>query len=501
VCIVGGGSSGWMMAIALNNNLPEIKVTLVESPNIPIIGVGESTIPYTARFFKNSLGFKDKDWMSYCDASYKAAIRFRDFSSKGKNFYHPFWTPEESTYNGFDWAIKRRLTTNPLLFKPDAEDYYNSHYIAYHMSKSNKFDKLSDEGFSYAHHMDSGKFAEFCQSKFKGKHILANVKHVKLDGSNIVSVTTDKGKIKADMFIDCTGFKALLIEQSLHEPFDSISDTLLNDTAITCRIPYKDRRAELEPFTDCTALSSGWAWNIPIWSRISTGYVFSSKFQTKESATKEFKKYLANRFGTVRSKKAEFNTIKFKTGKYRRGWVGNCLALTLASGFIEPLESTGLALACFQIEDFIEKMKGYEYSTFKRNLYNTSLDKAFKEIHNFVLLHYVNSMREDSGYWRYIKEEIPIPTSLTDYVQSTTKTSVWFPNKSRECILIGLNIPSAYSDNNLSWNDKPLTEYTKKEHITIRKDLEDIEERKTYYQFKTERMSGLEDYLKQEIYK
>jgi tryptophan halogenase len=493
ICIVGGGSSGWMMAIALQKKLPKIKVTLVESPNVPIIGVGEATIPYTANFFEDILGFKEKEWMPYCDATYKAAIRFRDFSSKGEDFYHPFWNREEDTYNGFDWAVKRYLT------KLDIEDYYSSNYIAYHMSKNNKFSRLEDEGFKYAHHLDAIKFAQFCKSKFEGEHILATVGHVETDGTNIISVATDKGKIKADMFVDCTGFKALLIDQTLHEPFDSTADTLLNDTALTCRMPYENKTKELEPFTDCTALSSGWAWNTPIWSRIGTGYVFSSQFQTEESATKEFKKYLTDRFGKVRSEKAEFNTIKFKTGKYRRGWVGNCLSLTLASGFIEPLESTGLALACYQIEDFIEKIKDYECSTFKRNLYNTFVDNIFKETQNFVLLHYVNSKREDSAYWRYIKNDIPIPTLLTDYIQSPQHYTC-FGFKSRECIFIGLNIPSAYSDRNLSWNSKHIDKHTQNEQTSILEGIKYIDDRKNYYQSKIKGMTGLEDYLKQEVY-
>jgi len=493
ICIVGGGSSGWMMAIALQKKLPKIKVTLVESPDIPIIGVGEATIPYTAKFFEDVLGFEEKDWMPYCDATYKAAIRFRDFSNKGEDFYHPFWNREEDTYNGFDWAVKRYLTNL------DVEDYYSSNFIAYHMSKSNKFSRLEDEGFKYAHHLDAVKFAHFCKSKFEGEYIQATVGHVKTDGTTIISVTTDKGTIEADMFVDCTGFKGLLIDKALHEPFESVSDTLLNDTALTCRMPYDNKTKELEPFTDCTALSSGWAWNTPVWSRIGTGYVFSSKFQTQESATKEFKKYLTDRFGKVRSDKAEFNTIKFKTGKYKRGWVGNCLSLTLASGFIEPLESTGLALACIQIEEFTDKIDGYEYSKFKQNLYNTLLDKIFKEIHNFVLLHYVNSMREDSAYWRYIKNDIPIPTRLTEYVQSHPP-HYCFQGRSRECILIGLNIPSEYSDRNLTWNSKAIDKQTETEQISILEGIQYIDDRKSYYKGKIKRMTGLEDYLKQEIY-
>ena len=330
ICIVGGGSSGWMMAVALNKQLPHIKVTLVESPNVPVIGVGESTIPFTTAFIKDTLGFKEKEWMPFCDATYKAAIKFNNFTSEKSICYHPFWTREEQDLNPYDWAIKQELTN---LDKPDTDDYYGTNFIGYHMGENNKFDCLPDEGFSYAHHIDAIKFGQYCKTKFKGTHILANVDHVKVDGSTIVSVTTDKGLIEADMFIDCTGLKCLLIDGALKEPFESINDTLLNDNAITCRMPYVNKSKELEPFTDCTALSSGWVWNAPLWSRMGTGYVFSSRFQSQEDAQKEFKNYLVKRFDKKRVDNAEFNVVQFKTGKYKRGWVGNCLALTLASVF------------------------------------------------------------------------------------------------------------------------------------------------------------------------
>jgi tryptophan halogenase len=496
ICIVGGGSSGWMMAIALNNHLPNVDVTLVESPNVPTVGVGESTIPYTSFFIRDILGFEEKEWMPYCNASYKAAIRFCDFSQKGKNIYHPFWNDQEADYNGFDWAVKKHLEDTPI------EDYYSTNFITYHMSENNKFSRLEGEGFKYAHHLDASKFGEFCQSKFKGTHILANVKHVKLDGSNIVSVTTDqKQKIEADMFIDCTGFKCLLIEKVLDEPFEWIGDTLLNDTAITCRIPYEDRRAELEPFTDCTALGSGWAWNIPLWSRVGSGYVYSSKFQNEDGAKKEFKDYLIKRFGKERTDQVEFNTVHFKTGKYKRGWVGNCLALTLASGFIEPLESTGLALACYQIENFIDTILDREYSAFKRVCYNEKVDEAFHEIHNFILLHYVNSQREDTPYWKYMKNELETPKDFPMYVKNIEKQKhAWFPTKSRECIMLGFNISSEYSRHHITWHDKPITGLTDQSKKEILEELKYLEKRKADKQREVSGMDILEDYLKRRIY-
>jgi len=495
ICIVGGGSSGWMMAIALNKQLPHIKVKLVESPHAPTIGVGESTIPFTTRFIKETLKFKEKDWMPFCDATYKAAIRFKNFTDKNSICYHPFWTKEENELNTYDWAIKQKLT--------QSNDYFDTNFIAYHMSKNNKFDCLTctdhdnDEEFSYAHHIDAIKFGNYCSTKFKGEYILAHVKHVKCDGNTIVSLTTDKGLIEADMFIDCTGLKSLLIDNVLNEPFESINDTLLNDTAITCRMPYSDKSVELQPFTDCTALSSGWVWNAPLWSRIGTGYVFSSKFQSNENALKEFNQYLRNRFDNKRVNEAEFNFVSFKAGKYKRGWVGNCLALTLASGFIEPLESTGLAITAYQIEEFIKQIKTSSNSVFTRASYNNKLDKVFKDTYNFVLLHYVNTNRTDSSYWKHIQNNIKITNDFIDYTNN--ENSDWFDIKSKDCILIGMNFQSRYTTN-LLWKDKYLHKYTKKQKTNILKELQYLENRKNYYIKKTNNMLSLTDYLKQKIY-
>ena len=505
ICIVGGGSSGWMMALALQNKLPDLDVTLIESPNFPTIGVGESTIPYTTEFIANVLGFEEKEWMPYCDATYKAAIRFTDFTKKKEKVYHPFFTFDEADINGFNWAIKKAITNTPI------EDYFESHYIAYHMCKDNKFDRLDSKGFSYAHHLDAVKFAMFCKSKFKGRHILATVNDVDTIDNKITRIKTDKGIYQADFFIDCTGFNALLLGKALKEPFNSISDTLLNDTAITCRVPYENKNKELEPFTDCTALSSGWAWNTPLWSRIGTGYVFSSKFQTLLHAKKEFKMYLEKRYGKKRIKDCTFNQIKFKTGKYERSWVGNCLALTLASGFIEPLESTGLAIIGLQITEFIKAIedkcptcKGYEYSALGRSMCNAEIDSTFNEVHFFVLLHYVNTQRTDSPYWDYIRNEIETSKEFNQYVRDIGSLENskyrWFKNKSNECISLGFDLPSNYSIHNLHWEDRLFLSLTTKEKDKILDSLTYLDFLKAEYGFLTKKMLPLLDYMKQEIY-
>jgi tryptophan halogenase len=499
ICIVGGGNSGWMMATALSKNCPSIDVTLVESPTIKTIGVGEATVPYTSVFIKEILGFDEEEWMPFCDASYKASIRFTDFYKKGNECMHAFWTKEEESYNVYDWLVKRELTQTPT------EDYYASNYIAYHMVKGNKFDRLDNDRFSYAHHMDATKFGEFCKTKFKGKHILATVNSVETEGENIVSVLTDKGTLTADLFIDATGFKGLLIGQALKEPFIPITDTLVNDIALTTRIPYKDKANEIEPCTGCTALSSGWVWNIPLWSRISSGYVYSSKFQSEQEAEEEYREHLIKHFGD-RGERAELTKIKFKAGSYERDWVGNCCSLTLAAAFIEPLESTGIALTCFQIRNFLDAIKDGETSSFARSMFNEKISQSFKEIYDFVLLHYVNTKRDDSPYWRYFKDDFNTPKSLIKSLTADKKTPqkstliTWFPPKSWDCIMLGLNIPGQYDSNNLLWDDNKLVDNlsSNKQHILA--NLEYLNERKKDMEAKARGMSSLYDYLNKEIY-
>ena len=223
-------------------------------------------------------------------------------------------------------------------------------------------------------------------------------------------------------------------------------------------------------------------------------------FQSEETKTKfkEFKKYLIKRFDKKRVDNAEFNVVRFKTGKYNRGWVGNCLALTLASGFIEPLESTGLAITGYQIEEFIKQMKTSTNSAFVRASYNNKLDEIFKDIHNFVLLHYINTTRDDSPYWKHIQNNIKITNDFVNY--TTNENSDWFDIKSKDCILIGMNYPSKYSATNLLWRDKYLIQYTKSQHKEILKELSYLNNRKEHYIEKTEKMSLVSDYLEKRIY-
>tara|TARA_R110000803_G_C11960881_1_gene318687 strand:+ start:71 stop:1609 length:1539 start_codon:yes stop_codon:yes gene_type:complete len=505
ICIVGGGSSGWLMAMALDKNLPNTKVTLVESPHVPTIGVGESTIPSVTRFIENTLGLDQKEFMRSCDATYKGGIRFKDFLQKGEDVWHPFTTGEEQSRNGMNWLAKKAMLPDLSI-----EDYWRSNYVSYTMCIKNKFDRQEDKDSSYGHHIDAAKFVEFCQSKFKGTHVLATVNEVQSVEDTITAIVTDMGTIQADMFIDCTGFKALLIGEALKEPFISYSDTLLNDTALTCRIPYENKRDELQSFTDCTALSAGWVWNTPLWSRIGTGYVYSSKFQTKESAESEFREYLTLKFGKDRANNAEFNTVKYRTGIRKRAWVGNCLALPLAAGFVEPLESTGLASIADGIDKFLDILKLGEDSTLLRSMYNKRAEASFKEIHDFVLMHYLNSKRNDSKYWRHIKNNIEIPESVLEYLMTgkplnstavREKGGAWFGGRQLEAVLVGMGTPSMFSVDTIADNNQRyLRNYTGELREQALAGLSFIDREIQLNKMAVSDMLNHEDYLLREVY-
>ena len=395
VLIVGGGSSGWMTAAALVKQLPWLKVSLIESPDVPIIGVGESTIGQINTFFKY-LDRKDEQWMKHCNATYKTSIKFLNFREEPTTPPHVFHYP----FGRYDFSDKPRMLMEWFIAKannPELDPYTFSQFFhdSVMMTDANKLCKNEDgkiRGFSFsedtAYHMDAGLFGVYLRDHIclpAGlEHILENVQDIKKkeDGS-IDHLITDKGrKLEADLYIDCTGFKSLLLEQAMGVPFISFNDTLMNDSAIATVIPYVDRDYEMECVTSCTAIESGWVWNIPLWNRIGTGYVYSSKFSTKEQAEEEFRNHLKSGNMRVpyqidRADQAVFKHIKIKHGTHERSWEKNVVGIGLANGFIEPLESTGLMLTHEAIIKMVSaiKMRGGRVTKFDVDCFNY----AFKE--------------------------------------------------------------------------------------------------------------------------
>ena len=406
IVIVGGGTAGFMTATTLIKLFPDKKVSLIESPRIKTVGVGESTIVQFRKWMK-IVGIKDEDFMKECDASYKFSIGFTDFHKRGSGtFHYPFGDTVVPDKNKFTiWYLKKMAYPDTPL-----TDFADSFCPIMALVNNNKVhtneDKTVGEWDFYketAWHFDATKFGLWLKDNVcipNGlRHITSTVKDIKTSDKGIEHILLENGdEIKADLFIDCTGFKSLLLGGALKEPFISYNHILPNNKAIATHIPYKNKAKELVAFTNCTAIENGWVWNIPLWENIGTGYVYSDKYVTKEQAEKEFKKHLKKNGHDV--KELKFNHIDMRVGIHKRLFVKNVLAIGLSAGFVEPLESNGL----YTVHEFLSKMimllQRDNISQFEKDSYNIICKGIFHSWAEFVSLHYALSERDDTPYWR-----------------------------------------------------------------------------------------------------
>ena len=418
IIIVGGGSAGWMTAATLISQFPNKDITVIESPNTPTVGVGESTLGQINRWL-DLLGIKDEDFMPHTDASYKLSIRFEDFYQKGDGgFHYPFGRPIETEKLGIKelWFLKKYLNPQTPVF-----NYAESTYVNMALVNNNVLFKNENKELPYfdfqndtAYHFDAAKFGLWLREKYckpKGvKNILDDIKTIEQNEDGISSLNNEH---KADLYIDCTGFKSLLLGETLKEPFNSYSDLLPNNKAWATRVPYKNKEKELQPYTNCTAIENGWVWNIPSWERIGTGYVYSDKYVSDEEALNEFKRHLDKKGSDYSN--TEFKNIKMRVGIHNRLFVKNVCAIGLSAGFIEPLESNGLLSVHEFLINLIKVMKrGDKISQWDRDSFNLTCRKFFDSFTEFVALHYALSHRDDTTYWRDISKKSFYEKRLND---------------------------------------------------------------------------------------
>ncbi len=421
VVIVGGGSAGWMTAAYLKKAAPSVNVTLIESATIKTVGVGEATFS-TIKLFFDFLGLQEADWMPACNATYKLAIKFANWRQDGAHFYHPFQRYETvDGYNMGEWWLKLKQNDEPFdqacfsipalceakksprffdgaVFDENVQDYF-----AGGRKPKNSF--LSDHKvqYPYAYQFDASLLAEYLKgyAMQRGvRQVIDEVNEVKLaeDGSIAHVVTQSHGAIAGEIFVDCTGFRGLLINQALDEPFISFADSLLCDSAIALQVPSDIDQNGIEPYTTATAMSAGWSWNIPLYGRIGTGYVYSSKFQSKDEAELEFRRHLGPAAEGLRA-----NHIKMRIGRCRNSWVKNCVAIGLSSGFVEPLESTGIFFIQHAIEELVSHLPGSRIDEEMVRSYNRLIAEGIDGVRDFLILHYCTTERTDTEFWRAVK--------------------------------------------------------------------------------------------------
>ena len=418
IIILGGGSAGWMTAATLIKTYPNKDITLIESPNTPIVGVGESTLGQINKWL-SLLEIKDEEFMPYTDASYKLSIRFENFYKKEDGgFHYPFGRTFEKnlSWGKQNWFVKKYF--NKKITNNDYANFINPNMSLVNNNRifKNKNNELINFDFKNdtAYHFDAIKFGIWLKDNYcipKGvKHIVEDITKIKTNTEGIVSLN----KYKADLYFDCTGFKSLLMNK-IGAEFKDYSDLLPNNKAWATRVPYKNKEKQLEPFTNCTAIENGWVWNIPSWERIGTGYVYSDKYVSDKKALEEFKKHLDSKRHDHNN--STFKNIKMRVGRFDKIFYKNVCSIGLAAGFIEPLESNGLLSVHEFLINLLEVLERHDNITqYDKDSFNLKCARFFDKFTDFVAEHYAFSKRDDTQYWKDISNKSFLKLAKSDSI-------------------------------------------------------------------------------------
>ncbi|MDN3357901.1 tryptophan halogenase family protein [Actinomadura sp. DC4] len=427
IVIVGGGTAGWMSAAYLRAAFGDrISVTVVESRRITTIGVGEATFS-TIRHFFDYLGLAEHEWMPSCNATYKLGIRFENWREKGHTFYHPF--ERLRVVDGFpltDWWLHQRpsdrFDQDVFLMSSICDAKRSPRHLDGTLFErepaGGERTTLSEQNtqFPYAYHFDASLLADFLARYATGRgarHVRDDVVDVARDARGWIDhlVTREHGAIDGDLFVDCTGFRGLLLNKTLGEPFVSFQETLPNDSAVALRVPADMERGGIRPCTTATAQDAGWIWTIPLYGRVGTGYVYASDYTTPEEAERALREFAGPRAADL-----EANHIRMRIGRSRNSWVGNCVAIGLASGFVEPLESTGIFFIQQGIEELVKHFPDAGWDPGLRESYNRTVANAIDGVREFLVLHYRGAARSDNAYWRDAKTR-SLPDGLAERIE------------------------------------------------------------------------------------
>lgn len=430
IVIVGGGTAGWLTAgvIAAKHRsrmAAGFTVTLVESPNTPIIGVGEGTWP-TLRTTLAKIGVSETDFFRECDAAFKQGAKFARWTTGAEDdaYYHPLMLPQ-----GFHqlnlvphWLSDGGVRSFCDTVTPQGRICDDG--LAPKTIATPEYDAVAN----YAYHLDAGKFAPFlqrhCCEKLGVRHVLADVRQVLLakDGDIRAIDTEQAGEIEGDLFVDCTGFRSLLLGEALGVPFKDCSDVLFCDTALAVQIPYEHEDSPIASHTISTAQSAGWIWDIGLPTRRGTGHVFSSNHISDDEAERELRAYLG-----PAGKGLDVRKIKIRSGHRETFWKGNCVAVGLAAGFLEPLEASAIVLIELSAKLIAEQMpRCREVMDVVASRFNATTHYRWGRIIDFLKLHYVLTKRTDSAFWRDNVQPETIPDRLQELMLLWKYQSPWF---------------------------------------------------------------------------
>lgn len=416
IVIVGGGTSAWLTAAYFANHYQHrVEVMVIDKEDGETVGVGEATI-LSFKGFMDDCGFKIQEWFDKIDATFKGGILFSNWNKEGEDIWHPFGFPD---YQQFEITLLGCWSKNQdLNFKTHASALYS-------FSLENKVDP--ENLGVYAFHIDCGKLVKFLKEKIIDKITFINSEVVEiknLDDGGIDSLVLKNGNvIHSDLFIDCTGFKRIISPKS--EPI-ILTDRLFCDTAVAGHIPYIDRDEELHPYVICDAVEHGWIWNIPISSRIGSGLVFNRSITDPEEAKDFFVKYWDNRVN-----RESLRVIDWTPYYHEEMWQSNVVSIGLSAGFIEPLESTGVALICAGIWQLAKRLTPGGYGIKEIAVFNAEMFAFFENAVDFVNMHYYNSNR-GGKFWEWVKKNHEISDTQKFYEYLLDKDQYKMPQGGNE---------------------------------------------------------------------
>lgn len=415
ILVLGGGTAGWMSANILKQRWPATRVTVLESPEIGIIGVGEGSTPQLKAFF-DSLGLAERDWMPACHATYKLGIEFRGWSRRPgfERYFHHFPSQvDEHTAAAFLHACSGRRQGLDLHGHPDRY-FLNARLAAQRQGPH------PDHNFpflvSYGYHFDSyllGGFLRDFGIRRGIEHHEGTVAEVELTESGEVAAlkTSDGRGLAADLYVDCSGFRAVIHQQALGVRFLPFASNLYNDAAVVMPTPADAEGPECQ--TVSTALRKGWVFRIPLTHRNGNGYVYSSRYCAAEEAEAELRAHLGLTDSAVSARH-----LKMRVGRVEHTWQRNSLAVGLSQGFIEPLEATALHLVLETVWRFADAIEAEGEAEARRQAYNTDIARRIEGIRDYIHCHYRVSQRDDTDYWRDCASNDALSPSLRKVLEA-----------------------------------------------------------------------------------
>lgn len=419
VVIVGGGSAGWLTAAVIaaehRANSPQgLRVTVVESPEVGPIGVGEGTWP-TMRDTLRAIGVSESDFIRECDASFKQGSRFDGWvTGRGDDsYFHPFVLPQGYTEANLVAGWLKHHAHVPFAELVSFQPHLCARGKAPKQMATPEFAAVAN----YAYHLDAGKFGGFLRAhaverlgvRHVPDHVTGIVAH---DNGDIASVQTRlHGEVAGDLFVDCTGLRSLLLGQHYEVPFLSQKHVLFNDSALAVQVPHASHDSEIASHTVSTAQSNGWIWDIGLPTRRGVGHVYSSAHTSDEAAETELRRYLGASGAAVEI--ATPRKLSFQPGYRATFWHRNCVAIGLSAGFIEPLEASAIALVELSAAMLSDQMPATRSDMdLVARRFNDSFGYRWGRVIDFLKLHYVLTRRTDSAFWRDHLDAASIPDRL-----------------------------------------------------------------------------------------